>query len=365
MTAIKTPPPATTSGGKAIKGSPENTPVRGERQQASPMERARHYVDKIPGAVSGAGGHAQTFSAAVAVVNGFALPEAQALEILREYNGRCEPPWSEADLLHKVRSAARSVHSKPRGHLLGENVGHGQQNVRHALQAPEKSTIVELRPDRSGFTRGTPQDEQALAKLRNIGLAGIQYASERGVLVFGKWCGLECWGLTDCSGRVLEIRRLDGEKFPAHGNLNERKPHAVKGSNKRWPVGIIEARTYPKIALVEGMPDFLECHYATLVEGKHDVAPVAMLSCSPAIDEEALPMFAGKLVRIFAHAERQGAKGACKWAGQLKGAGATVEAFDFAGLKQRDGSPVNDFLDFSSVDPREITRHRAPLFILP
>ncbi len=43
------------------------------------LERARKYLAAIPGAVSGQGGHDQTFSAACALVNGFALSEADAL----------------------------------------------------------------------------------------------------------------------------------------------------------------------------------------------------------------------------------------------------------------------------------------------
>ena len=42
------------------------------------LDRARLYLEKIPGAVSGQGGHPQTFAAACALVHGFALSEAAA-----------------------------------------------------------------------------------------------------------------------------------------------------------------------------------------------------------------------------------------------------------------------------------------------
>lgn len=85
------------------------------------VDRARAYIAAIPGAVSGAGGHNQTFAAACALIHGFALDEATVLDLLREYNSRCQPSWSEQELLHKIRSAARAVHTKPRGYLLGES----------------------------------------------------------------------------------------------------------------------------------------------------------------------------------------------------------------------------------------------------
>ena len=37
-----------------------------------------------------------------------------------EFNARCDPPWSEKELEHKLDDAAKLArHSKPRGHLLG------------------------------------------------------------------------------------------------------------------------------------------------------------------------------------------------------------------------------------------------------
>jgi hypothetical protein len=81
--------------------------------------RARKYIDKMPPAVAGQHGHQQTFAVAVALVHGFALSDAEAWPILAEYNTRCAPPWSEAELRHKIESAGKlNRHPKPRGHLL-------------------------------------------------------------------------------------------------------------------------------------------------------------------------------------------------------------------------------------------------------
>lgn len=82
-------------------------------------ERARRYLAKCPPAVSGLGGHNATFRVAATLVHGFALGEAEALALLADWNRSCVPPWSDADLLHKLRSAATAQHSLARGHLLG------------------------------------------------------------------------------------------------------------------------------------------------------------------------------------------------------------------------------------------------------
>ena len=81
-------------------------------------DRIGRYIAKIPGAVSGNGGHSQTFKVAMVLFNGFGCSEAETLEWLRHYNSKCEPPWSEAELRHKARSAAEAAYDKPRGWML-------------------------------------------------------------------------------------------------------------------------------------------------------------------------------------------------------------------------------------------------------
>ena len=100
-------------------------------------DRARAYVSKIPGAVSGSGGHAATFEVACALTWGFCLAEHEAWSILQDYNATCSPPWSEAELRHKLNSAlGTSSHAKPRGHLIqGQaEAGNGAPHSYH--QAP-------------------------------------------------------------------------------------------------------------------------------------------------------------------------------------------------------------------------------------
>lgn len=82
-------------------------------------ERARLYIAKCPRALSGLGGHNTTFYVACTLVHGFALDPDAALNLLREWNQTCQPPWSEPELIHKIKSAANATHLRPRGYLLG------------------------------------------------------------------------------------------------------------------------------------------------------------------------------------------------------------------------------------------------------
>ncbi len=83
--------------------------------------RALAYLDKLPPAISGNSGHATTYTAATVLVHGFEIEPERALDILvQHYNPRCEPPWTEKELRHKVTSAATKAHNQPRGWLLNE-----------------------------------------------------------------------------------------------------------------------------------------------------------------------------------------------------------------------------------------------------
>ena len=325
------------------------------------FDRARRYILTIPPAVSGQGGDAATFNVARVLIQGFALSHADALCLLREWNQACQPPWSDRDLLHKIRSAGKSRSSRPSGYLLGGNAA-------TCISAPVKTQILEkdtthTKPKRIGFGPGTVEQLKALAVSRPFGREGLEWAQERGTLVFGDWHGEACYGVTDKSGRVLELRRIDGQPFPAitEAGLAERKSHAISGSQKKWPVGILEAEPFPCIALVEGVPDFLQAHYEILwAQSPHHrsrevrCAPVAMLSASPSIADEALPLFRNKVVRIFPHSEQAGLLGGKKWREQLLGAGAAkVDLFDFSPYRKADGRAVNDLCDWWSLRPDE------------
>ena len=106
-------------GGKTTIPNPRASPTHDDAVVA----RAGAYLDRIPPAISGSGGHNQTYAAATAMVHGFALEPEAALRLLADrYNPRCEPPWSEKELRHKVEDAASKPHDRPLGWL--RDAGH-------------------------------------------------------------------------------------------------------------------------------------------------------------------------------------------------------------------------------------------------
>jgi hypothetical protein len=96
--------------------APGKPPEPERSSKPSVIERARRYIDRIPGAVSGEGGHNQTFKVACVLIHGFNMGRVEAFVLLSEWNKRCQPPWSEKELRHKIESADKQTGD--RGYLL-------------------------------------------------------------------------------------------------------------------------------------------------------------------------------------------------------------------------------------------------------
>lgn len=107
------------------------------------IHRARSYLAKIPGAVSGSGGHTTTFNAVAHMMFGFDLSadDTESL-ILSDYNPRCDPPWSDREIKHKVTSVARRC-TRPRGYLLDND----RPRITTTQQAAHRAPDIDLEVD--------------------------------------------------------------------------------------------------------------------------------------------------------------------------------------------------------------------------
>lgn len=73
----------------------------------SRMVRGRAYLEAMGPAIEGQAGDTHTYKAACWLVNDLDLSDVDALELLREWNQGCVPPWSEQELESKVQHARR------------------------------------------------------------------------------------------------------------------------------------------------------------------------------------------------------------------------------------------------------------------
>lgn len=124
-------------------------PERASGPTTSAVTRARAYIAKADAAVAGEAGHNTTFAVACVLIIGFDLTEGDAMMLLKEYNARCQPPWSDHELAHKLKSAAEQPGE--RGELL---------NARNDWQPPTYDNYEPYVAEEYRTPEVEPQNEQ-------------------------------------------------------------------------------------------------------------------------------------------------------------------------------------------------------------
>jgi hypothetical protein len=328
-------------------------------------DRARAYLAKLPPAIAGSGGHAATFKAACVAVE-FGLNDSDAWELLCEWNAtHCQPHWTENELRHKLADARRVTTPKaqfnqPPGSLQTDNVAAQWQNP--SVTTTNAQTKLATADFSASFFDHSPAGRHFsdLASLRGISIEGVRLAYERGLLQFGLHQGRAAWFILDGSRRVAQARRMDGRAWTANA-----KAWTLRGSQAAWPVGVAESAPFATVAFCEGSPDLLAAHHFIWTENREqDCAAVAIFGGAN-INADALRHFEGKRVRIFRHVDATGDAATNRWAKQIADAGADVDAFNFAGLRQADGSPVEDLNDCARVHADDFEIHRCLWNLLP
>lgn len=107
------PPPSAPRSRRQPRGS--SPPVQPSRLDR--VSRARAWLARADSAISGSGGHDRAFAIIERVVRGFDLSDREAHTALSEWNARCLPPWSAAELQHKIVDG-RDRGDTPVGELL-------------------------------------------------------------------------------------------------------------------------------------------------------------------------------------------------------------------------------------------------------
>jgi len=97
--------------------SPSRTILIDRAAGTNPAARARRFLECTEPAVSGDHGDLRTFRICCRLVRGFGLSDDEALAAMSEWNQRCEPPWSERELIDKLHNA-RKYGREPFGGLL-------------------------------------------------------------------------------------------------------------------------------------------------------------------------------------------------------------------------------------------------------
>ena len=304
------------------------------RTHEKTLERASAYLSRVDVAVSGQGGDYATFGAAQALVRGFSLSVEEALPLLVEWNKDCKPPWSEADLRAKLRSASTSS-GKEEGYLLKEEGPAFARNRRGTAAAfqNEAERRAWQRRKWPELRRLSREELYPIARLRRMPWNGLHIAQFFRLLKGCRLEGADCFVV--CEGRFAQARRCDGLPFTnAEGK-------AIKAKNLPGSEGSFVGRCLlsqvPNVLLVEGAVGLLEALTAyALVDMKDSWTVLAATSASSRLtsDPALLKALAGRRVRIVPDMDEAGQKAAAFWVRDLREVGARVETMDLpAGCK--------------------------------
>ncbi len=157
-------------------------------QQAAPSEfyspnsvaaRAAKYIERMPPAISGQGGHNAAFRVACVLVLGFDLNQESALGVMRQWNASCKPPWSDRDLIHKLRDADKQ--EGERGYIRGvQPARFDSVRVPFYKPSPVAYQPRELTLD-SAALEYLKMRQEGHAKLIETGIPDLDYALGGGI----------------------------------------------------------------------------------------------------------------------------------------------------------------------------------------
>lgn len=125
-----------------------------DRELREEVRRARAWLVKTDPAISGNGGHNQLFKVCCRLVHGFGLDQGEALMVLlANFNDRCQPPWTQQELEHKLHDA---LHLGESPDMLGARgpspaeVGPGRTRKQQTEDEPQRSATAYSEPVRAG-----------------------------------------------------------------------------------------------------------------------------------------------------------------------------------------------------------------------
>jgi len=289
----------------------------------SPLDRARKYLEKMPPAHAGQSGDRATYNAAVVLVRGFALAEAEALPLLQSWNQtHCSPAWTEAELRAKIRSAGGS--RQPLGYLV-EDDAIFTASPRDAGPASHGVSAEQRRRRWPAFQPLERTAIQRIADLRGLPFAVVDLAARLGYLTGAVVDGHRCFILHE--GVFAQARRLDGQPFQkADGGTLKAKN--LPGSEGAFIGRQTLGGPTMRVLVIEGVIGLLEALAAReLGDPADDWTVLAATSAGSrfARSPDLLGLLRGCRVRIVPDGDASGRGAAAAWLGELDAAGALVD----------------------------------------
>jgi hypothetical protein len=299
----------------------------------------------MPPSIQGSGGRVALFNVALALAKGFSLAEIESFPLLSEWNQtKSIPPWSDAELLSKLRSASKA--NVPYGYLLKDDAR--QQWHRGAspslasaasmVWGNEESADAEKARRRAQwptFHRPTDAELLTIAKLRKLPLEAVDMARASGFLWSAKLDGAACFVISE-GDHFAQVRRYDGMPFTfADGSTSKTK--TLPGSLSKGFVGWSRLGDPAcPVLIVEGVIGLLEgiaAAYAVNADARPGAGwtILSAITCNSRFANESFsrPDLIGRRFSILPDHDTSGTgfRAAASWKEELEAMGATADAY--------------------------------------
>lgn len=117
------------------------------QDEAIEIIRGRAYLQECEPCVAGQGGHNKLFKICCHLIHGLHLTQQQTLVVLEEYNAKCQPPWSEAEMRHKVQDAEQKGSADDMGPSkteVGKSFNKKEKEVQEAKKEPVYRNLLDV-----------------------------------------------------------------------------------------------------------------------------------------------------------------------------------------------------------------------------
>jgi hypothetical protein len=192
-----------TTGERIANGSSAPRESRRCPPDETPETHALTISRTAPPAIQGKGGHTALFNVACDLVVGLGVAPDVAREILwREYNPRCDPPWTEDewhDFDRKI-DEAETRSTRESGYLLASDTGPATVEWAHPVRSIT-TPLVFARDERGRIAKTV---DNALTYFRHVLRGTVRFEENAGRIV--------CSGLADSLGETLP----DGQWTDVH-----------------------------------------------------------------------------------------------------------------------------------------------------
>ena len=270
------------------------------------------------------------------------MSESDALPIFLAWNQtHCQPPWSEAEIRHKLRSAANST--RPLGYLLNDvetlripcASGFGMDDKKKAMQ----------RKDWPIFKTPTLAEIEAISRLRHLPGSALRIAADAGLLRVARYEHAACFILTE--GYFAQARRFDGLPLPIRDGVSKAKN--LTGAVGAF-IGASLLDEVSNVLLVEGCIGLLEALGCIALADAQGWSVIAATSASSRFHRapDLLGRLKGRRVHIVPDADETGLEAAATWLANLEQVGAFPDAIELPPECKDLGPIVSDSLRYQS-----------------